>query len=203
MSNGRLAAADMITAIHEFWFGELDENGLCNHDHHALWFGASDDTDAFCREQFGAALSLALDGKLAHWTQTDRGLIALIVLLDQFSRNIHRGSAQAFAGDPLALKLAQDAINSGRHERLPPVHRVFLYLPLEHSETLALQEQCVGLFEQLAQQHDDPQFAGYARYANAHREVIARFGRFVHRNAILGRESSVEELAYLEQHGGF
>jgi uncharacterized protein (DUF924 family) len=194
---------DTIAAIHNFWFGELDESGLCVNDHHALWFGASSETDTYCREQFSAPLTQALDGQLRDWTKTDRGLLALVVLLDQFSRNIYRGTAQAFAGDPIALALAQDAIATDRHLRLPAIHRVFLYLPLEHCEDLAAQEGCVALFEALAQQVGHPQFDGFSRFAIAHRDVIARFGRFPHRNEALGRVSSAEELAYLKEHGGF
>jgi uncharacterized protein (DUF924 family) len=194
---------DTITDIHDFWFGELDENGLCKTERNALWFGADDATDTRCRKLFGASLSHALDGKLDSWEASDRGLVALVVLLDQFSRNIHRGTAQAFEGDPKALALAQDAIASGRHLRLPVIHRVFLYLPLEHSEELALQNQCVVLFEELGQLSDHPQFASFTRYARAHRDVIAQFGRFPHRNAALGRNSSHAEIAYLEQHSGF
>ena len=124
---------DTATGVHDFWFGELDENGLCKTDRNTLWFGADDATDARCRELFGASLSLARHTELDAWAATDHGLIALVVLLDQFSRNIHRGTAQAFGGDPQALALAQDALASGRHLRLPMIHRVFLYLPLEHS----------------------------------------------------------------------
>ena len=131
------------------------------------------------------------------------GLVALVVLLDQFSRNIHRGTAQAFDGDPLALALARDSIASGHHRRVPVIHRVFLYLPLEHSEDLALQDQCVALYEELARVSNQQQFATFTRYARAHRDVIATFGRFPHRNAMLGRQSTRDELAYLEQHGGF
>ncbi len=194
---------DTVTQIHDFWFGELDENGLCTTDRNALWFGANKETDANCRDRFGAALALALAGKLDAWSATDRGLVALVVLLDQFSRNIHRGTAQAFDGDPLALALAQDSIASGRHLRLPLIHRVFLYLPLEHSEALTLQDTCVTLFEELAKASDHAQFASFTRYAAAHRDVIAQFGRFPHRNAVLGRQSTPGELAWLEQHGGF
>ena len=192
---------DTISAIHDFWFGELDANGLCASDRHSLWFGASEDTDARCREQFAAALAQALAGDLQSWAHTDRGLVALVVLLDQFSRNIHRGTAQAFAGDPLAL--AQETVASGRHLRLPAIHRVFLYLPLEHSEDLAVQEHSVALFAALARRAGHPQFTEFSRYAVAHRDVIARFGRFPHRNEALGRRSSPQELAYLEAHGGF
>ena len=195
--------ADTITAIHDFWFGELDEKGLCKTDRNALWFGADAVTDAHCRDRFGAALALALAGELDAWRATDPGLVALVVLLDQFSRNIHRGTVQAFGGDPKALALAQDAIASGRHVRLPLIHRVFLYLPLEHSEELALQHQCVVLFEELERINDHPQFASFTRYAIAHRDVIAQFGRFPHRNAVLQRQSTPDELAYLERHGGF
>jgi uncharacterized protein (DUF924 family) len=194
---------DTITEIHDFWFGELDENGVCRTDRNALWFGADEATDAHCRDRFGAALALALAGKLDSWASTDRGLVALVVLLDQFSRNIHRGAAQAFDGDPMALALAQDTIASGRHLCLPVIHRVFLYLPLEHSEDLALQDTCVSLFEELAKASDHAQFASFTRYAAAHRDVIAKFGRFPHRNALLGRQSTPDELAYLEQHSGF
>ena len=194
---------DTITAIHDFWFGELDDKGLCKTDRNALWFGANEATDARCRDLFGAPLANALHGKLDSWTATDHGLVALVVLLDQFPRNIHRGTAQAFSGDLRALALAQDAITSSRHLELPLIHRVFLYLPLEHSEELALQEQCVALFEDLAQVSDHPRFTSFTRYAMAHRDVIAQFGRFPHRNAALGRSASAAELAYLEQHGGF
>jgi uncharacterized protein (DUF924 family) len=203
----RLAGAtgmhDTIEAIHEFWFGELDAHGLCIDDRNALWFGASEATDAICRDRFGAALAQARDGGLNDWAQTDRGLVALVVLLDQFSRNIHRDTALAFAGDAAAIALAQDAIASGRHLRLPAIHRVFVYLPLEHCEDIAVQEQCVSLFEELARRMNHPQFDSFARYAVAHRDAIARFGRFPHRNAILGRASSAAELTYLAEHGGF
>jgi uncharacterized protein (DUF924 family) len=195
--------AEIITPIHDFWFGELDENGLCKTDRNALWFGADEAIDTHCRDLFGAPLADAVQGKLDFWAATDVGLVALVVLLDQFSRNIHRGTAQAFGGDAQALALSQDAIASGRHLGLPLIHRVFLYLPLEHSEELALQHQCVALFEELAQVSDHPQFTSFTRYAIAHRDVIARFGRFPHRNAALGRISSAAELTYLEHHGGF
>lgn len=194
---------DDIEAIHDFWFGELDTDGLCTRDNHARWFGADEETDATCRNRFGARLEQALQGELDHWAESDRGLVALVVLLDQFSRNIHRGTAQAFAGDERALALAQEAIGSGRDQRLPAIHRVFLYLPLEHCEDLETQERCVVLFEELEDSVQHPLFAGFTRYAAAHREVIARFGRFPHRNAALGRTSSPAELAYLQEHGGF
>ena len=128
-----------IDAIHSYWFGTLDERGLSDADHRRLWFSASDATDDYLRQHYGAALAQALAGELDDWAETDRGLVALLVLLDQFSRNIHRGTAAAFAGDPAALALAQQAIASGRYQRLPANHQVFLYMPLEHCENLDVQ----------------------------------------------------------------
>lgn len=194
---------DDILDIHNFWFGELDANGLCAPAQQRLWFIKSKSTDATLRERYTGLFERAKAGDLDHWADTDLGLIALIVLLDQFSRNIYRDSAQAFDADPRALKLALATITAQRHVGLPTIHQVFLYLPLEHSENLLLQEQCVTLFEELALRTVDSWITDFGRYAVAHREVIARFGRFPHRNSILGRESSPQELDYLETHGGF
>jgi uncharacterized protein (DUF924 family) len=189
--------------IHAFWFGELDEHGKCAAEHNSLWFASSTETDETCRTRFGQGLEQALAGDLDNWVDTHEGLVALIILLDQFSRNIGRSTPSAFAGDPKALALAQEAIATGRNMQLPLVHRVFLYLPLEHCENLEVQENCVALFTELAAQAKDPSFDGFTRYAVAHRDVIAQFGRFPHRNEILGRTSSAAELLYLEKHGGF
>jgi uncharacterized protein (DUF924 family) len=197
------AMSGAIEAIHDYWFGELDEAGLAAPDRHALWFTASEQTDQVCRARFGDLVEEALAGELDTWAEHDPGLIALVLLLDQFSRNIFRGTPRAFAGDERALALAQHAIETGHYQRFPAIHQVFLYMPLEHAEDLDVQEECVTLFGALAEVTGSPEVANFARYANAHRDVITRFGRFPHRNAILGRESRAEELAYLEQHGGF
>ena len=175
---------------------------MCVEDRHRLWFGSDAHTDSECLRLFGACLERALAGELDHWAREDRGLVALVVVLDQFSRNIHRGTARAFAGDSRALALASAAIDSNRQRRLPRIHRVFTYLPLEHAEDLAQQSRCVQLFDELAA-GGDPQLVQFARYAHAHRDVIARFGRFPHRNALLGRSSSEEEERHLQSHGGF
>lgn len=193
---------DAIETIHDTWFGELDAHGLSAPRYHSLWFTKSDATDRSLQQQFGELLRRAQRGELDHWVESDKGLIALIVLLDQFSRNIHRDSAAAFAADPQALAIAQQAISTGRHLRLPLIHRVFLYLPLEHCEDLAVQEQCVQLFEALAAEGGEA-LSSYAQYAVAHRDVIQAFGRFPHRNAIVGRTSTAAELEYLNTHGGF
>ena len=199
----RANETETIDDIHAFWFGELDETGMCVADRNPLWFASSAETDETCRSRFGHWVEQAVAGELDDFVDTDDGLIALIVLLDQFTRNIYRGTAQAFSGDTRALAIAQRTIRSGRHLRLPAIHQVFLYLPLEHSEDMDVQQECVTLFEELAGITGSEQIASFTRYAVAHREVIAKFGRYPHRNAILGRESSPGELAYLEKHGGF
>jgi uncharacterized protein (DUF924 family) len=192
-----------IDNILAFWFGKLDETGLCLEDRNPLWFTASDNTDATCRTQYGQLVERALAGELDSWADTDDGLIALIILLDQFTRNSYRGTARAFAGDSRALALAQDTIASGRYQRLPAIYQVFLYMPLEHNEDAEVQEECVTLFEELAGITGNAQITSFTRYAAAHSDVIAQFGRFPHRNVLLGRESTAEELAYLQTHGGF
>jgi uncharacterized protein (DUF924 family) len=185
--------------ILHYWFGELDERGFAEPEKEGLWFKASDATDRYCQSEFGSQVEAAVAGRLDDWQVSDEGLMALVILLDQFTRNIYRGTAAAFSGDH-----AQNAVDSGRHLHMPAVHRSFLYLPYEHSEDLELQERGVALFDALvADFDDDKRLRSARRYAAAHRDVIAQFGRFPHRNAILNRDSSVEELAYLEKHGGF
>ena len=192
-----------ITDIHQFWFGPLDDRGFAAPDRHPLWFSANPHTDADVAARFGALVDRAVAGGLDHWAASDNGVIALVLLLDQFTRNIHRGTPRAFSGDARALDIARRVLAGGRHRTLPAIHRVFLYLPLEHSEELAVQENCVALFAELAAEAGAQEIGEFARYARAHRDVIARFGRFPHRNAILGRQSTAQELAYLERHGGF
>jgi uncharacterized protein (DUF924 family) len=182
-----MQAQDII----DFWFG-LPER---------TWFIKDAGFDAQLRERFGQAVGDAQGGRLVHWAASAHGELALILLCDQFTRNIHRNSAQAFAGDALALSTAQALVKSGRHLALAPIQRVFAYLPFEHAESMALQDEAVALFGQLAADH--PELAGYADYAERHRTVIQRFGRFPHRNEALGRNSSAAELAYLADEGGF
>jgi len=186
------APADVL----DFWFGDTD--GL-----DPRWFKRSDAFDAEIAARFGAATQAALAGSLDGWADTTGGALALILLLDQFTRNMHRGTPAAFAGDARALALAQRLVATGEHLQLPPLRRWFAYMPLEHAEDLALQGQCVQLFEALAVHagpHQDA-LVGALDYARRHHDVIARFGRFPHRNAILGRVSSAEEAAFLQQPG--
>ncbi len=179
-----------------FWFGRTDATD-------PRWFKRSDAFDAAIRDRFGTTVEAALAGRLDGWAARPPGALALIVLLDQFTRNIHRGTPAAFAGDAQALTLALQLVDSGEHLRLPPLQRWFACLPLEHAEDQALQQQCVRLFEALAAEEGPHReaLAGALDYARRHHDVIARFGRFPHRNAILGRASTPEEAAFLLQPG--
>jgi uncharacterized protein (DUF924 family) len=191
-----------IDKVHDFWFGELNTEGLSSAEFHSLWFTKNAATDERISREFGELVEQAAAGKFDDWSVSDRGLLALIVLLDQFSRNIYRNSGRAFAADSRALELAQRAIANDRHLGLPTIHKVFLYLPLEHCEDLPTQDKCVALFDALVQSAG-PEVEGFAQYAVAHRDVIAQFGRFPHRNAILDRPSTPDEREYLANNGGF
>ena len=177
----------------DFWFG--DDPTLFRE----AWFRTDPTFDAACRARFGTVLEAARTGALDSWAETPRGTLALVIVLDQLSRNIHRGTPDAFAADTRARALARAAVARGDDRRLGPLERSFLYLPFEHAEDLADQAMSVRLFETLRGTYDTADRA--IEYAERHREVIRRFGRFPHRNAILGRASTAEELAYLAEPG--
>ncbi len=178
----------------EFWFA-----GMPNR-FRDIWFQKDEEFDARCAEGFSLAVDAALDGALDPWADTPQGALALVLLLDQFPRNIHRGSHLAFAGDAHARHIAAAAIHAGHDRKLTPVQRMFLYLPFEHSESEADQEKSVVLFESLADKVSEGPMV--VLYAHKHRDVIRRFGRFPGRNAALGRESTAEEETYLAETGG-
>jgi uncharacterized protein (DUF924 family) len=181
----------------DFWFA--DENAV-------RWFVRDEEFDQTVRERFAATLDAASAGTLDHWAATPRGWLALLVVLDQFSRNIHRGDARAFAQDAKAQALALEGLERRDDEALAPLERLFAYLPLEHAEDLALQWRAVTLFRALALQAAPPargQYEAFLDYARRHCEIITRYGRFPHRNAALGRPSTPDELAYLAEGGGF
>jgi uncharacterized protein (DUF924 family) len=166
------------------------------------WFKKNDAFDSAIGERFGALVEDAVAGGLRDWDQQGpQGVLARIVLLDQFTRNAYRGTPDSFAGDALALAAAQALVDSGADQALLPVQRWFAYMPFEHAEDARMQERSVALFTALSDAH--PGFEGVLDYAHRHRGVIARFGRFPHRNAILGRASTPEELDYLAKGGGF
>lgn len=181
-------------AVLDFWFGAPDspERGRSR----KAWFTKSESFDQLIRDGYGAAALAARRGELDHWARTPLAGLALLILLDQFPRNLYRGSAEAFASDARALAVARSMVAQGFDRVLRPVERLFVYLPFEHSEDLAVQRTSVALFEALARDGQDN-----VDYAHRHYDFILRFGRFPHRNAALGRASTPEELAFLAQPG--
>lgn len=159
------------------------------------WFAKNDGFDAEIRQRFEPLHQAAARGELNDWAETAEGALALILLTDQFPRNLYRGSAHAFATDPLARHVAERAIEAGFDKQAPAELRVFFYLPFEHGEDLASQDRALALTEALGDKL-------YTDYAVLHRALIVRFGRFPHRNACMGRVSTAEEEAYLAD-GGF
>jgi uncharacterized protein (DUF924 family) len=179
----------------EFWFGSGPDYAPRDE-----WFRKDEAFDAQIRARFGTAIEAALAGGLLEWDATPTGRLARIVVLDQFTRNAFRGTPRAFAGDAQALAAAQALVDAGLDQGLHAVWRGFAYLPFEHAESLPMQDRSVQLFAALAE-GSASQFGGYLDYAHRHRDVIRRFGRFPHRNAVLGRPSTPDELAYLAQPG--
>lgn len=163
------------------------------------WFAKDDAFDEQIRARFGPLHLRASTGELGGWAATAEGALALLLLLDQFPRNMYRGSAHAFATDPLARSVAEAALARGFDQAVDPILRPFFYLPFEHSERLADQDRGVALCQKLK---DDAGDADTLRWALLHRDIIARFGRFPHRNRCLGRQTTPEEQAFLDG-GGF
>jgi uncharacterized protein (DUF924 family) len=185
----------MQEEILEFWFGRP---GAADYGStRKAWFRKDAAFDATIRERFGSAIETALSGGFADWT-APRGMLARILLLDQFTRNSFRDTPRAFAGDALALTLAKEAIARGDDGELIPVERWFMYMPYVHAESPSAQERAVSLFRDL---RDTTGLAEPFDWAERHAEVIRLFGRFPHRNAILGRESTPEEVAFLAAPG--
>lgn len=202
-SAGAVAASDpRIGTVLEFWLGAAEPTDASALTRQSLWFTKSEALDTEIRSRFGAWVEEARAGRLDGWAETALGRLALVVLLDQFSRNIWRGQPQSFAGDAQALALALQAQRNGHWEAVVPLARLFLAMPVEHAEDPALQERSVALFTQLAAQATpatQPVLSGALDYAHRHQDVIARFGRFPHRNAALGRASTAEEEAFVAQ----
>ena len=194
MSARGLVPADMSAAadVLAFWFGERP--GPSRRE----WFAKDAAFDAQIRGRFGDLHALAVARRLEDWRAAPRPMLALVILLDQFSRNLYRNDARAFAADAHALECAREALARGDDRAMLPVERQFLYLPFEHSESLADQDRALELMGHLdgfAETRDA------SEWARRHRVIIARFGRFPHRNAALGRESSAEEREFLSQPG--
>ena len=193
---------DRIEKILEFWFGTFPNAWTADASKQDMWFknGADYDTEIFSR--FGSDYFRAVDGEFNSWAESPRGRLALIILLDQFSRHIHRGGAEAFAQDEKAQQLCIEGISAGDDQNLHPVERSFFYLPLEHAEDLERQNLAIEAYSQLIQdvpeQYRQP-FEVALEWAQKHHYVIERFGRFPELNEILGRESTAEEIAFIEE----
>lgn len=184
----------LASSILEFWFGPQDSKARgAARD---VWFRKDAAYDAEIRTRFGDATDIALAGGHGEWCVTAEGALARVLLLDQFTRNIHRDTPTSFAGDARALSTAQDVVDRGLDHALDPYGRWFLYMPFEHAEDRTAQEQSLALFGALA---EETGLAAPLEWARKHADIIARFGRYPHRNAILGRTSTPEELAFLDQ----
>lgn len=188
----------------EWWFGTSGSSKEVAAQKGKLWFGKRDTQDLEARTRFGGLVDQALAGGLTEWAQRPEGWLALVLLLDQLPRMLFRDSPKAFSGDIKAQALVAQGIAADFDRQLQPIQRVFIYLVLEHCEHLAVQNECISHYIDLVAQQpesDKALFTDYLNYAEKHRKVIAQFGRFPHRNAVLGRESTAEELAFLSKPG--
>jgi len=193
-----------------FWFGPRPYSAPRVLQHARLWFGEPDSpeltpqTDELIRERFSELTAAAERGELSAWESSPRRRLALILLLDQFSRNIYRGSARAYTQDLQALSLTVSGMQVGADATLDPVERIFFYMPLMHAESLDVQEESVAAFRRLVEEAPADlrrTFDSNLKAAVQHRNIIQRFGRFPHRNRVLNRETTPEELAWLTDEG--
>ncbi len=192
--------SDGAIQVLDYWFGDAMERGWPSQSRSALWFGGGKELDEDIARRFGAKVEQAMAGGLTAWEATPLSLLALVIVLDQFTRNLFRGKGRAFDGDARAQSLVQDALTKGWQAKLPLAGAVFLYMPLMHAEHPAQQDECVSRFAELLagappERHKDLQ--GNLAFAEKHRDIIVRFGRFPYRNAALGRISSDAEQAFL------
>ncbi len=184
-----------IDAVLDYWFGGGADM--------KKWYGANAETDAFIRDSFGDDVRAARAGELDGWADTPRGRVALVIVLDQFTRNIYRDSAEAYGADPKAQQLTLDGLANGHANDMSDLEHAFLLMPLMHSEDIALQDRCVACFDALAAAAAPGPARDYiassAKYAHNHRDTVVKFGRFPHRNELLGRETTPEEAEFLEK----
>jgi uncharacterized protein (DUF924 family) len=201
---------DQAREIREFWFGRLPLSARALGERMRFWFpddAAAELTrqrDAAIQVRFEPLMEQAVRGELNAWADSPRRRLSLIILLDQFPRNVYRSTARAFASDEQALALALSGIQSGAESALDVVERIFFYMPLQHAESPEVQDESVAAYRRLLNESPDPlrsEIAGVLRYAEEHRQVIERFGRFPQRNGALGRETTPEERAYLNTRG--
>ena len=189
-----------IEAILAFWFEEKALSAPQIDHRMDVWFGEDEVFDHECKKEFSADVELASEGKLDHWAHQPRGRLALIILLDQFRRNIHRNTAAAFEKDRMALKLCVEGAMQKIDRSLKPIERAFFYMPLQHAESRKVQAKSVELFQKLAASVSPTfreTFETMAQFAELHRDIVEQFGRFPHRNKLLNRQNTPEEEEYL------
>lgn len=187
-----------------FWFDYKNETATIYNRN--LWWLKDEKTDNTIREKFGLLREKAIRGELDNWLESPQGALAYIILIDQFSRNLFRNSPLMFKYDGLALKVAKESIKKGVDTKLTLTERVFMYLPLEHSESMSDQNESVALFEKLLQETPvayKELAESFLNYAKDHQQIIEKFKRFPHRNKILSRESTVAEHEFLKSHAGY
>lgn len=195
---------DPTSEVLAFWLGPLTRDGRAHPEFSSHWFDKDPGFDREVFEKFGGLHAQLNAGRRPSWTYSPRGLLAAVVVLDQFSRNMFRQSAGKFSADEQALALAFEGIALGYDRKLRFSERIFLYMPLMHSERLDVQNRCVDLFERFRAEHTGDlaeEAKVQLKFAKAHRDIIKRFGRFPHRNALLERETTPEEAAFLEKPG--
>jgi uncharacterized protein (DUF924 family) len=207
-----VSQTDDARRVREFWFGALPLSREALDERMKMWFGGDGSTeaarscDASIRDEFSARVEAALRGELANWADGPRRRLSLIILLDQFPRNIYRGRVRAFAGDELAASLALSGMQSGADAALDPIERIFFYMPLQHSESADVQDESVAAYRRLLSEAPGPLRAAFEemlKHAEQHRAIIRRFGRFPHRNRLLHRSSTPEETEYLHDADDF
>ncbi len=204
MGESSAATPERAEEILAFWFAARAFDGPVLDSRMKLWFGTDAVFDSEIRERFADDVEHALGGGYRDWAETPRGRLGLILLLDQFTRNIHRGQADAFVGDRQALKLTLDGIQQRMDRALNPVERAFFYMPMQHAEHAKVQALSVKAFNGLTRLVDDTlreTFQTMAEFAELHRDIVERFGRFPHRNRLLGRENTDDERIYLDDDG--
>lgn len=193
-----------IEEILAFWFKEQELSAPQIDRRMDIWFGEDAVFDHEIEKEFSADVERACDGKLDHWAAEPHGRLALIILIDQFNRNIHRSTAKAFSNDKIALKLCVEGAMEKKDKGLTPIQRVFFYMPLQHAESRKVQAKSVALYNRLAESvsaTETETFLTVAQFAELHKDIIDQFGRFPHRNSLLGRENTAEEDEYLATDG--
>jgi uncharacterized protein (DUF924 family) len=189
-----------IQRVLDFWFAGTGMDSPRVDSRMDRWFGVDEDFDRQIREEFGDLVQQASANKLMDWADTPEGCLALIILLDQFRRNIYRGSAEAFTLDHVALKLCIDRTIAGDHKKLDAMQRLFFFMPLQHAESVPVQIKSVGIFQALAEDSTDTMretFLTAAQFAELHHDIVVEFGRFPHRNDILGRQNTDAEATFI------